>query len=99
MLKFINRLVDSNEREVRRLEPVIAQINAFEPEFEGLSDEALSSKTQEFRARLHERVGDILTPIELRHAPHRNGDAPEGETDGWEDDSELIAADPAALAD
>ena len=33
MLKFLGRFVDSNEREIRRLQPVVDQINALEPEF------------------------------------------------------------------
>jgi preprotein translocase subunit SecA len=101
MLKFLNRLVDSNEREVRRLEPIVVEINALEPEYQTLSDEALRAKTDEFRAQLRDALGDLLVPIELRERTHRNGDAPEADVapDDWEDDSELTAADPAALAE
>jgi preprotein translocase subunit SecA len=101
MLKFLNRLVDSNEREVRRLEPIVTEINALEPEYQALSDEALRAKTEEFRAQLRDALGDLLIPIELREHPHRNGDSPEADAaaDDWEDDSELTASDPAALAE
>ena len=101
MLKFLNRLVDSNEREVRRLEPLVTEINALEPEYEALSDEALRAKTEELRSRLRDAVGDLLVPIEVREHPHRNGDSPEADlaAGDWEDDSELTAADPAALAE
>jgi preprotein translocase subunit SecA len=101
MLKFLNRLVDSNEREVRRLEPIVTEINALEPEYQALSDEALRAKTEEFRAQLRDALGDLLIPIELREHPHRNGDSPEADVaaDDWEDDSELTASDPAALAE
>src|SRR2546425_13153783 len=44
MLKFLSRLADSNEREVRRFEPVVTRINALEPEYTALSDEALRAK-------------------------------------------------------
>jgi len=75
MMKFLSRLVDSNEREVRRLEPMVAQINALEPTYAVLSDDELIAKTAELRARLRDKVGELLVPIELR-AQHRNGDTP-----------------------
>ncbi len=49
---------DPNEKEIKALQPLVAQINALEPEFEKLSDEALAAKTDEFRARFHEAVDD-----------------------------------------
>ena len=72
MLKFLGRFVDSNEREIRRLQPVVEQINALEPEFQALSDAELRGKTDELRARLTDRVGEILVPIADR--PVRDGD-------------------------
>jgi preprotein translocase subunit SecA len=33
MLKLFSRVVDSNEREVRRLEPLVERANALEPEY------------------------------------------------------------------
>jgi preprotein translocase subunit SecA len=41
-----------NERIVRQLQKQVAQINALEPEFQALDDEALKAKTAEFRERL-----------------------------------------------
>ena len=43
---------DSNESAVKKLRPIIAKINEFEPEFEALSDAALRAKTADFRTRL-----------------------------------------------
>jgi preprotein translocase subunit SecA len=40
-----------NERLLKQYRGVVARINALEPEFEKLSDEALQAKTGEFRAR------------------------------------------------
>ncbi len=56
---MFNRLLTSifgsrNERELRLLNKNVARINAFEPEFEKLSDAELSGKTAEFRRRLAE---------------------------------------------
>ena len=41
-----------NERELKRLHPLVAEINALEPSITPLSDEQLRAKTDEFRARL-----------------------------------------------
>ncbi len=48
-----------NEREVKRLQPRVEAINAFEPEIEKLSDDQLRAKTAEFRARIQERLSSI----------------------------------------
>ena len=47
--KFIG---SKNERDLKRLQPLVEQINALEPEFEKLTDEQLPGKTSEFRQRL-----------------------------------------------
>jgi len=53
MFKWLGGLVDSNEKELGRLEPVVDRINELEPEFEKLSDGELRAKTDEFKARLN----------------------------------------------
>jgi preprotein translocase subunit SecA len=52
----------ANERELKRLTPTVAQINAFEPSITALSDEQLRGKTAEFRLRLEqgETLDDLL---------------------------------------
>ena len=52
MLKWLGGLTDSNEKELKRLQPVVNRINELEPEFERLSDAELQAKTDEFKARL-----------------------------------------------
>ena len=51
-----------NQRLVRRMRQVVAKITALEIEFQQLSDEALSAKTNEFRERLNngESLDDLL---------------------------------------
>ena len=51
-----------SEREVKRVIPIVDLIEALEPEYEKLSDEALKAKTTEFRNRLKngETLDDIL---------------------------------------
>src|SRR5947209_4334470 len=51
-----------NERELKRLRPIVEEVNAFEPAIQGLTDEQLRAKTAEFRARLAqgETIDDLL---------------------------------------
>ena len=48
-----------NEREIKRLMPRVAAINALEPEIQKLSDAQLRAKSDEFRARIQERLSAI----------------------------------------
>ena len=41
-----------NERELKRLRPIVAEVNAFEPAIKALSDEQLRGKTAEFKQRV-----------------------------------------------
>src|SRR5207342_3138212 len=51
-----------NERELKRIAPLVLTINAKEPEVRQLSDDALRAKTAEFRSRLEkgETLEDLL---------------------------------------
>jgi preprotein translocase subunit SecA len=60
----------SNERAVKRLTPIVAQISALEPEIQQLSDEQLRAKTTEFRARIAARLEGIAD-AEARTAAER----------------------------
>ena len=55
----------NNERVVKRLLPVVTAINAFEPEMQALSDEALRAKTVEFRARIAKQIEGITDEAEI----------------------------------
>src|SRR5580704_15277799 len=62
--RLINTLVakvfgTKNEREVKRLLPQVAAINALEPAIQKLSDDELRAKTDEFRKRIHDRLSSI----------------------------------------
>ncbi|WP_108682756.1 preprotein translocase subunit SecA [Methyloceanibacter sp. wino2] len=52
----------SNDRKLKKYDPVVAAINALEPEVSTLSDEALRARTDEFRERLAkgETLDDLL---------------------------------------
>jgi preprotein translocase subunit SecA len=52
----------ANDRELKRIRPFVAEINAKEPEIQRLSDDQLRAKTEEFRHRLSsgETLEDLL---------------------------------------
>jgi preprotein translocase subunit SecA len=55
--RLISKVIGTtNERELKRLRPVVAQTNVFEPEMQKLSDAELRAKTEEFRQRIRESV-------------------------------------------
>ena len=64
MLGTVTRKIfgSRNERLIKQCYKVVAQINSFEAGLEGLSDEALQSKTAEFRSRLEQgaSLNDLL---------------------------------------
>ena len=63
MLKWLSNLIDSNEKELRRLQPLVDRINSLEPDFEKLTDAELRAKTDEFKARLADGEGlDEILP-------------------------------------
>ncbi len=65
----------SNERELRRLQPIVDRINALAPKFRELSDRQLRELTDDFRRRLRqgETLDDLLPEAfaAVREASHR----------------------------
>jgi preprotein translocase subunit SecA len=64
MFKFFSGLLDSNEKELKRLQPKVDRINELEPEFEKLSDAELKAKTGEFKSRIKEASASIQPRVE-----------------------------------
>ena len=50
---------DPNKKVIEQYSGISQQINSLEPRFEGLSDEALRAKTDEFRARIAGSLGNL----------------------------------------
>ncbi len=50
---------DPNKKVIEQLSDVVIEINSLEPQFEALSDDELRAKTDEFRARVAESLGDL----------------------------------------
>jgi preprotein translocase subunit SecA len=61
MLKWLGGLRDSNERELKRLEPLVTEINELEADYKKLSDAELAAKTDELRS--HHKSGASLDEI------------------------------------
>ncbi len=70
MLKRFVRIFggDPNRRVIEKFTDIVDEINALEPEFEALSDEALKNKTAEFRAYITGQIEGISDEKERQHA-------------------------------
>jgi preprotein translocase subunit SecA len=62
MLKLIEKIIGTySERELKRIYPIVEEIEEFESKIETLSDDELKNKTKEFKERLKE--GETLDDI------------------------------------
>lgn len=52
VLSLVKRFLDGNEREIRRLQKIVAIANSFQDRFSAMSDSELKAKTPEFKARI-----------------------------------------------
>jgi len=69
-----------HKREAKKLEPLIAEINAISAELSPLTDDQLRAKTDEFRATIEERTAELKGRIAaLREEKRRSQDASERE--------------------
>lgn len=89
MFDFLKKLFgDRNERELRKLWPIVHKVNEYAEQFKALSDEELRAKTDEFKRRIKEAVADIearKTEIEAR----LRGEVPDISGDGHAEVEEL----------
>ena len=84
--KIVKKIVGSRyAREVRRLAPLVDEINERYAALAELSEEALRGRTQEFRDRIEEHTGEVVSEIEsLRERKHSTTDQDEREALGLE---------------
>ena len=60
---ILKKIIGSkNERDLKKMQPLVARINAFDEEYKALTDEQLRAKTEEFRERI--KKGETLEEIE-----------------------------------
>jgi len=62
MFGILTKFLDSNEKQVGKLQPIVEKVNSFEKKIEKLTDAKLKEKTEEFKKRLQkgETLEDIL---------------------------------------
>ncbi|HEU4918581.1 MAG TPA: preprotein translocase subunit SecA [Candidatus Limnocylindrales bacterium] len=67
-MRFLSRFVDSNDRELRRIQPLIDEANALEPELQALTDDEIRARFAEIREEVREAAEpDEPSDDELHH--------------------------------
>lgn len=61
MLNFISKLLDSNEKEIKRIRPIVEQINSLEKKVQKLKDEDFARETEKLKKRYNE--GESLVSL------------------------------------
>src|SRR5688500_18041850 len=62
-MPFLKLFSNANDREIKKLTPIVDEVTQLEPEMQSLSDDALRAKTAEFRRRFtaeDESLEDLL---------------------------------------
>ncbi|MDO8583379.1 MAG: preprotein translocase subunit SecA [bacterium] len=63
MLNIFGKFFDSNEKEINKLKPIVAEINSFEDKIKKLKDKDFPAKTKEFKERVASGESlDLLLP-------------------------------------
>ncbi|MDX9913814.1 MAG: preprotein translocase subunit SecA, partial [Candidatus Moranbacteria bacterium] len=60
-MKFFKKIFGSNEREIKKLQPIVEKINSWEEKISQLTDEELKAKTTEFKERI--KKGESLDSL------------------------------------
>src|ERR1041385_6789941 len=69
MLGFLSRFVDSNDRELKRIQPYVDEINALEPEIQALTDAEIKERFQNLRAEIQAEVVEEEPSDDQPHHP------------------------------
>ncbi len=69
MLGFLSRFVDSNDRELRRIDPLVDRINELEPEMQARSDAELRALAEELRDEIRDAATGEEPSDDERHHP------------------------------
>src|SRR5688572_20712321 len=68
-MRFLSRFVDSNDRELRRLQPLVEATNALEEEIESLTDAEIRERFEALRAEVAEAAEPEPVPEDEPHHP------------------------------
>jgi len=74
MLGFLGKLLGGNksEKDVKKIEPLVLEINGYFKEYQGLSNDALRAKTPEFKQRIAEHLTEIDATIAAKQQEAEN---------------------------
>lgn len=67
---------DPNEKEIKRIQPIVAEINTLEPEFQHMSDEELRGQTQLFRQRIQDETAQLREELDRLRAERAEAEDP-----------------------
>src|SRR5262245_1759598 len=68
-MRFLSRFVDSNDRELRRLQPIVDEANELEEEIAALSDDEIRERFNEIRDEIREVAQPDEPSDDERHHP------------------------------
>ena len=65
MLKFLSKLIGGNksEKDVAKIKPIVEKVNSFFQQYQSIDNDALRSKTQDFKQRIAEHLKEIDAQI------------------------------------
>ena len=69
MLGFLSRFVDSNDRELKRIQPFVDEANELEAEIKAMSDEDIKARFQVLREEFRETVEEEGPSDDELHHP------------------------------
>jgi preprotein translocase SecA subunit len=80
MLSWIKKVVGTkNEREIKRIRPLVEGVNALEPAYQNLTDDELRAKTEQFKHRLQESTAALRKELAEAEAGFSSLDAEQRE--------------------
>src|SRR3990170_381800 len=80
MLGFLSRFVDSNDRELKRIQPFVDAANELETEIQALSDEEIRARFAEIREEVAESDVQLLGGVVLHQGKIAEMKTGEGKT-------------------
>ncbi|MBI5476937.1 MAG: preprotein translocase subunit SecA [Ignavibacteriales bacterium] len=75
MFSFLSKIFPGkSEKDIKRILPIVEQINHYFEEYQKLSDDELRGKTDEFRQRIAESIKDYEDEIQTKKVSLKNGE-------------------------
>jgi len=77
MIGFLSKIFggSKSDKDVKKIQPLVTDINRFYDQYQSLSNDQLRNKTQEFRARINAHLTDIDSQIADKKAEAESGNA------------------------